>query len=585
MSASRPLVLPAARQRNFDSPWLAAACIILAQLILALVVSPHRDFPLDDDWTYAQVVQSVLQGQLHLSEIAGPSTVFHAYWGALWCSLFGFSFSVLTIANMVMGTLGSLILYGLLREVGVSAQPALIGALTFLLNPITVFLSYTFQTDLTFLTMLLAALWAFAAAWQRPHPHTLLLVGGLCNAAAVLTRQIGMIAPLIMALLWTYQHGVRRSVVAVAATLGLPVAAYGLFTLWMNSHGGPPWAMSLYSPGTILRQMGTPDYLVQQLFRLIYAGGFLAFLLLPMFALFIARPARAAPSAEAEASPTAAAPSSRRGLSIVTGLGVLALYVGFYVLAHPFNAIADILRVGGYLPNLVGTDEKAPPLPPQLWDALTLVVAPLAAGLVWAIGSSGWRGVQRPWQQHDPRLRLIGLTLGGVGALTFTDRFFHDTLLLPLLPGLILLLLKRAPRPAGLLPAAIMLLAVAGMSVVLLRDYWGWHTAAWRAGQALVTAGVPPAHINGGGEWGYWYAWEQAVQEARAAGQPINEDIHTHLLTPDYVLSFSPHPAWIPDAGNTAQSYRVCTTTPYTGLFDSRPSYIYTLTRGQCPTP
>jgi hypothetical protein len=583
MPASQSPTYPTTSRSRLDSPWFATACIGAAQLGLTLVVAPLRDFPLDDDWAYGQVVQSILQGHLHLSDFTGPSTVFHAYWGALWCSLFGFSFTVLTVASIVMGLISGLCFYGLARELAIAPRLALIGALTLLLNPITVFMSYIFQTDITFLAMLLATLWAFAAAWQRPRPLVWLALGGLLAAAAVLTRQLGLIPALVAAGLWGYRHGLWRGWPGMTLAAGPSLAGYAALLIWLNSEGGPPWAMTLYSPATLISQMFQPDYAGLQVFRLIYVGGLLAFLLLPLFGLFITRRA-AAPVAQAETDQSPGPRPARRFRSWPILLGLIALYAGFYWLGHPFNLASDIVRVQGYVPNLVGSPEKQPPLPPVVWDVLTWVVIPLAAVLIFLIGSAVINGVRGGLRGRDPRRIGIALTMAGLAVLILTDRYLHDTLLLPLLPGLILLLLLRVTRPPwSLLPAGALLGGLAVISLLLLRDYWSWHTVAWQAGQRLVAAGVAPARINGGGEWGYWYLWLPAVQEARAAGQPINEDVHVHLLIPDYVLSFSAQPGHIPGMDTPARAYRICTSAPYKGLLDQSPAYVYTLTRAECP--
>src|SRR5438874_7777989 len=129
---------------------MAPAILAGAQALILLLVSPVRDFPVQDDWAYAQIVQSILRGQPHLSDFLAPTLIVHVYWGAFWCAIFGFSFTVLNFANAIMSVLGALVLYALLRELDFAAPLALLGALTLLLNPITIDLSYSFQSNLTF---------------------------------------------------------------------------------------------------------------------------------------------------------------------------------------------------------------------------------------------------------------------------------------------------------------------------------------------------------------------------------------------------------------------------------------------------
>ena len=64
----------------------------LAALMLLTVamVPPGGDFPLNDDWIYAKTVEGILEtGAYEANPYGDPTLIAQAYWGALFCSVFG----------------------------------------------------------------------------------------------------------------------------------------------------------------------------------------------------------------------------------------------------------------------------------------------------------------------------------------------------------------------------------------------------------------------------------------------------------------------------------------------------------------
>src|SRR6266487_3027811 len=131
------------------------AVLIAAMALLLVAVPPAGDFPIADDWLYARMVKSLVElGQLQISPWSSATFVLQAYWGALFAQLFGFSHSVLRASTLLLGALGVLAFYLLLRDL-LDRRRALLGALLLLANPLYVHLSYTFLTDIPFLTLAL----------------------------------------------------------------------------------------------------------------------------------------------------------------------------------------------------------------------------------------------------------------------------------------------------------------------------------------------------------------------------------------------------------------------------------------------
>src|SRR5205823_3783658 len=122
--------------------------------------------------------------------------VLQAYWGALFAQLFGFSHSVLRASTLLLGALGVLAFYLLLRDL-LDRRRALLGALLLLANPLYVHLSYTFLTDIPFLTLALCALVCYVRALRGARFAAGWLVAGSALAGgAYLVRQLGLALPL-----------------------------------------------------------------------------------------------------------------------------------------------------------------------------------------------------------------------------------------------------------------------------------------------------------------------------------------------------------------------------------------------------
>ena len=69
------------------------AVLVLLMAGLVILVPPVGEFPVDDDWGYARIVQSLVRrGELEVTPWTSAFGVAQAYWGELFVRLFGFSF-------------------------------------------------------------------------------------------------------------------------------------------------------------------------------------------------------------------------------------------------------------------------------------------------------------------------------------------------------------------------------------------------------------------------------------------------------------------------------------------------------------
>ena len=110
------------------------------------------------------------------------------------------------------------------------------------LNPIYLYLSYSFMTDITFLTYLLGACLCYLRG-IRDGRVGWLLGGSVAAALAYLTRQYGiLVVPVALGYLWWVRRWTWRRVIAITA---IPVAAAILYALWQRGQPAPLIALQM----------------------------------------------------------------------------------------------------------------------------------------------------------------------------------------------------------------------------------------------------------------------------------------------------------------------------------------------------
>ena len=121
--------------------------------------------------------------------------------------------------------------YLLLRQLRVKPGPALFGVALLGFNPIYIYISYSFMTDVTFLfySLYIRGLEGKGERW--------LWLAGVAAALAYLTRQYGILVIVAaLAYLWLSRRWTWRQAIAISA---LPVAAVVLYAIWQHFQPSP----------------------------------------------------------------------------------------------------------------------------------------------------------------------------------------------------------------------------------------------------------------------------------------------------------------------------------------------------------
>lgn len=486
---------------------------------LILFVNPVGEFMVNDDWSFVRCLEAwrqdgriIATGWGFSRAPGGPFLMVHLWWGHLFTQVWGYSLTALRLSVLLLGLLGSLGLFLLLRGAGATLALAGLGTLTIMVNPLYLSQSFTFMTDITFAALMIFALLTLIQGFSRGS-ITLAGFGLLLVLGAVCTRQIGLIlVPATVTAWWLQRRDQPREVGIVA---GL---AAGLVLL--------PWLAG----ELLLRRAGGTTLIhnqaVQEIVRLPLAKGFFdygfylgrCFLFTFLYTGFLVSPVLVGRFGRLWAR--AGWKRLGVGLTLAGGVGAGAALAGLIRLpvSFPGNVlfnwgIGPVLLKDTYILNLL----RAPTLPPVLYLLLGFGAVITAVMLVHLLGSD-----LRQLVIHRSPPGGFGATLAFLAALAYLIIVvligFRDRYLIPLII-LITVWLSLRPGPSG--PpsrwpgwaAGGLLLFLGVASATALHDFMNLKRALAQAHQEIVQQlGVSPCRVDGGMEFNGYHCYRPEFQ-------------------------------------------------------------------------
>jgi hypothetical protein len=176
-------------------PLAVTTILLLLYFFVAVLFNPFVDLPFHDDWTYAWSVEHFLKtGKLQVLDWSIHYPFAQILWGALFCLPFGFSFSALRFSTVVLAWLGALALYGTLREFNRLRSESLIATLVLVANPVFFVLTFSFMTDVPFVSVSNIAFFFIVRGLFRKKSFELWL-GCAFGVFAFFIRQIAIAIP------------------------------------------------------------------------------------------------------------------------------------------------------------------------------------------------------------------------------------------------------------------------------------------------------------------------------------------------------------------------------------------------------
>ncbi len=505
--------------------------IVLGAVLAVLAVDPRGDFPLSDDWSYAHTARTLCEtGRIEFLPWTGASVLFQAAYGAVLCTLVGFSFTVLRLSTIVLAIVGALSFGRLLTALDVGPKRTRLAVAAFALNPLYFSQSFTFMTDVPFTAFALAAAAAYAHVLKgkesepgQRSPYVSLLGASVLASAAILIRQHGafVVAAAAFATLFMHHATWRKRAALFTTASVVPAIVFVAFHYWLfTAQGAPAGLQNKVSETSVALGLATFDHA----FR---AAVTLAFAALPIVALsdgrLLGRHRRAFIT-----------------FATVLGIGAVLAYVNdgsamFYLpnVQFDFGLGAQTLRDTLFL----GLDPRVT-LGATLALPLTLTSLLAAA----AYGAYVWRlphTIETPVQAFVV-FTAVGMFLGSL----LHGGFYFDRYLIPVLPFAIAAFLVALPR-ADTLPSRA-LAAVVVLSIYALagtHDYMSLNRTRFDLIASLEQRGIGADRIDGGFEYNAWHSAATSgtwpTKESARRGQDTTAKSWWWVTDDEYIVATS----------------------------------------------
>ncbi|MBI3051055.1 glycosyltransferase family 39 protein [Candidatus Woesearchaeota archaeon] len=535
------------------------ALVVLAFVLAAVVVNPIGDFALDDDFAYGRTVLNFSQGNFRVHEWLSATVVFQAFVGVLFVKLFGFSFTVLRFASILMALAGVAAAYLILRELDFSDSLAAFGSAVLAFNPLYFSKAFNFHSDIYFLSLMLVSLLFFVKAVKMNNHVGLLFVGSVFCVFSILVRQNGLlIPPALVAYLWINRRARPFTALHFLVVAILPLAAFAAYGYWFYFMHGATESAGLMSQYDAAHLADLFARLIPYRFFafFVYIGVLLLPLTVPVLAEFFTRFSRIQKV-------------DRVIFAALSGIGALCIFFMYRYYGKVLFYLPTIIHSTGLGPAyLQGAKQPEFAFPVLLALSFLAVLSAAAFALLArrkvAIMAKSFFGARVSEAQY-----LVYFISAGQLAFLLVLLAVFDRYLLPLFFPAIVLTLRERPRLRVWGVAVLVLIGI--FSVAGTQDYLEWNRAKNAAIAELSSSGVPPDRIDGGFEHAAWNFYEYSRQHPEVDNsRPYDPGWirdYFPVIDSQYVISFSP-----------VDGYEVVNRRPYFSLLAGR-QYIYTLKR------
>ena len=524
--------------------------VCVAILAAAMVIVwPAGEIAYGDDPAYAQMaLQAARTGHLVYNGWEPTIMILHAYWGALFIRLFGFSFDCLRLSTIPFAFGSVVFCYLLVRRAGLQAKEALFVTALSGLCPLFLPVAVSYMTDLPGLFFLFASLYALTrAAEASPEGggYGWLALGAILGFLGGMGRQVAWLAPLVVL---PYLAWLRRS---------QRLFAWVSLAAWVTVLGAVAWVIAWFNRQPyVVPQSSLISELKIAMQKPQWEIGITARLLL--MTLLMCLPA-AVPLVWEAWQKTWSGTLPRKLIVSAMLIGMIAA-----VLIHP--SVASFPWVFSTL-NWEGINGSQP-LPGRpivltrpIRMAVALVVytaACILAGELVNLRELARRASRQFFDVTGGKFALAAMSLLSVvyfALMVIRSAHFDifDRYLLPILPlaATVLLLAVDSQKYGALAghrarPVAVALLVVlSSYGVLSTQDLWALARARVAATQKLEVAGVPRTAIDAGFEYNAWTELQiNGCLNSRWVVNPPNSYrpglSQTPSVVPQYRLEYAP---------------------------------------------
>ena len=514
--------------------------IIIASIwiFMLFLVNPIGNFPLNDDWAYAESVKHFLEtGDFELPGWAVANLLPQVLFGALFCLPFGFSFTALRFSTLTLGLIGTIATYGLLKEIS-HQKIAFIGALIVAINPLYFALSNTFMTDVPHYTVTILSLYFFAIGIKKNSPSAIYISVAIA-VISLLVRQttIALFCGYAIAYIVKNKAKIRSLITAALLFVLLPAGVQLLFSaiFWPKNYGNyGVKEQEIVSELISVDQNAIAHFAYFALCAFLYIGCFLLPFLIIIFSL---------KSASIEAK--------RRNLLIASLLFfITSIGIWLFFKQERMPIRGNIINDWGIGPltlrdTILFPSESVPNYLEFFWIIVT-ILSLIGAGLLLLFLGLSILKIFKPEVIASRRsLILLNNSTTFIYFLPLGISFFFDRYLVLLLPLSMVMVLTSVGKIEDFkldfktnIVIWLAILSIGAFTVGSTHDYLSWNRIRWQAIENLIQEEqVSPNRIDGGFEFNGWHLY--------SSDYPIYKHRKNNLAwwwveQDDYIVAFRP---------------------------------------------
>ncbi len=234
--------------------WAAAAAVVIGWYVFALaILHPLTDAPVVDSWLYGSAVRRFLRtGEIRFAGFTQAMPIAQVLYGVAWSHAFGANSVSLEISVVTLAVLCGVMFHALAIECGASRWQAMAATGLLICNPCFTFLSFSFMTEIPFLTMLVAAHLVFARAGGPREDLWLWIAAAIAVIAFMIRPFAAMAIAGCAGAMLLYGAGRpptlrldRARWLRMYAPFGVALAVCTGLWVWMTVLGPKPWALQL----------------------------------------------------------------------------------------------------------------------------------------------------------------------------------------------------------------------------------------------------------------------------------------------------------------------------------------------------
>ncbi len=470
--------------------------LVLIWGLSILIINPLGNFPLNDDWAYAQSVLNLYEhGKLTINSWPAMTLVGQIFWGTLFCKIFGFSFVVLRFSTLIACLIASITFYKIALWFSSDKKTAAFATVVIFFNPLFLSLSFTFMTDVHFFSFLLLSIYCFIKYLDK-RKFIFIVLATVFTVFATMIRQPGVLMPLSFALVIFYKNRNIKSFLKALIPFIITMIFLAAHSYWLHHYVRS--AQNVAGISALAKSASSMDFyqVITRLGKsLLYSGLFLA----PLIVLF--------------------------GKEIANRFKITKLKtIIFVVLCGLFLLIGGVHYPGinifynlGLGPKLLKDNYWHHNISPQLnyevWANFIKITSLIAS--IFMLLVFPFKEILPKQKSHDNNEEAADLAkkfllifISGYMALLIISTYFFDRYTIPLSGAIALLLLSGKINFSGIqkITALAFLAIMMIFSIGATHDYLSWNRSRWQALEKLTQdMKISPSDIDGGFEFNAWY--------------------------------------------------------------------------------